>query len=71
MDNINADTIINVAEKSVVLIKLTLNKDVTSPLSELQFNQICKHFANIMMYYDWPTEQEQQYTMWIVCSYRI
>lgn len=71
MDNINADAIINVAEKSVVLIKLTLNKDVTSPLTEMQFNQICKHFANITMYYDWPTEQEQQYTMWIVCSYRI
>lgn len=71
MDTINADAINNVAEKSVVLIKLTLNKDVTSPLTEKQFNQICKQFANITMYYDWPTEQEQQYTMWIVCSYRV
>ena len=71
MDNINADAINNVAEKSVVLIKLTLNKDVTSPLTETQFNQICKHFANITMYYDWPTDQENQYTLWIVCSYRI
>lgn len=71
MDNVNADAINNVAEKSVVLIKLTLNKDVTSPLTEMQFNQICKQFANITMYYDWPTKQEQQYTMWIVCSYRI
>lgn len=71
MNSINADAINNVAEKSVVLIKLTLDKNVTSPLTEKQFNQICKQFANITMYYDWPTEQEQQYTMWIVCSYRI
>lgn len=71
MNSINADAINNVAKKSVVLIKLTLDKNVTSPLTETQFNQICKQFANITMYYDWPTEQEQQYTLWIVCSYRV
>lgn len=61
----------NVVDKSIVVIEMNLAKDVTSPLTEEQFNQICKHFANVTMYYKWPTAKENTYTLWIVCSYHV
>lgn len=61
----------NVADKSVVIIEMNLPKDVVSPLTEQQYNQICKHFANVTMYYNWPTSQENTYTLWIVCTYHV
>ena len=61
----------NVVDKSIVIIEMNLAKDVTSPLTEGQYNQICKHFADVTMYYNWPTAKEDTYTLWIVCSYHI
>lgn len=61
----------NVADKSVVIIEMNLSKDVVSPLTEQQYNQICKHFANVTMYYNWPTSQENTYTLWIICTYHV
>lgn len=61
----------NIVDKSVVVIEMNLAKNVTSPLTETQYKQICKHFANVTMYYNWPTAKENTYTLWIVCSYHV
>lgn len=67
----NNNIINNMNEKSVLLIELELTDDVTVPFTESIYNYICKHFANITLFYDWSQKNNNKYTMWIVGSYYI